>query len=826
MKLKMLFEKKSFRAASLIISGLLICGIIYGVWIKTKSDQNKFLEHPSEITVENNLISWNRIENATGYKISIDGEENEVTPPIFDLSGITKPKSYNIRIKALGNKIEHFDSNWSQSVIVTRLPAPVLQITKTKLIWNQINGNSGYELYCNDKYMAHIKKDVTEYDLLNINADYKFQIQTKGDNFYILDSPFSEKVSVKKLDMPSNLQINETQMSWDAVAGADLYLIGGDFTPLETYETLYDLQSVKPGIYNVSVQAISNREDLFASDKNYIKVTIEKKPLGRLSGVSIQGNRLIWDRLENASGYKILIKQNQTLYKEITEGPVENFADLLEIGLSDGTYTIEIYALGNDIYKNSEKESVSYIKTTPTAQIPNLDPIKNAAIHNGVLKWNAVSNASGYVVNMTLDNVSVYNTNVMRDDKLELDIPELNLEAGNYIVTLYALGNAQYNNSPVVSIPYVVLKLESPENLTHKGTQLSWKNVSNADGYRVTIGNQDPVEVTGNTYDYNTILNPGSYTFSVQAVSHNREIQNSRPSILKYTEPKHDLGSIVNCRIEYGVFKWDALDNATGYIVDIKTSKGNTLKTFEKAATNDLEVDLYASELPLGDYIITIYALGDAFYNNTSQVTMNYQEKMIRDAEVRANFNYGNKYQDSSDYWVQHYLNFSLKQGFTFDNLTVPQTEWNTVYTAFLAGSGAIKDTAAAAIGNDIIVTYYYKDDNNQNVVLLTTGNAPFVKNKLWGSWLWRYNGSIFTQLQGNIVSPFSIGGIVPPATTLQVSANIGHKNPAGDNTSISSTQLSDIKGKFLYADIDLIIRNGTAVQSYRETIRIKITDF
>ena len=162
----------------------------------------------------------------------------------------------------------------------------------------------------------------------------------------------------------------------------------------------------------------------------------------------------------------------------------------------------------------------------------------------------------------------------------------------------------------------------------------------------------------------------------------------------------------------------------------------------------------------------------------------------------------------------------------TFDNLNVPQTEWNNVYTAFLAGSGKAKEDAAEAIGNDIIVTYYYKDDNGQNTVLLTAGDAPFVKNKLWGGWLWRYNGTGYAQLQGNMISPFSIGGIVPSTTTLQVSANIGHKNPAGDNTAISSTKLSDINGKLLYVDIDLIIRNGNAVHLYSETVAIEITNY
>jgi len=827
LKIKTLFEKKLFRIISLAVAILLIGGFIYGTWINKSSSQNKILEHPGEITVENSLISWNRVENALGYNVSVDHEENEIEEPIFDLSGFTAPKDYNVRIKALGNKTEYFDSDWSQAVKVTRLPAPSLKITKTKLIWNQIEGNNGYELYCDGKYLAHIKKDVNEYDLLNINVECKFQIQAKGDSFYILDSPFSEEISANKLDMPSNLQFNGTHISWKAVDNADKYLIEGDLPSAETESAAYNLQALRPGVYNVSVQALSNREDICNSDKSHIKFSVEKKSLGRLKGVAIEGDRLVWTRLENAGGYKISIKQNQTVKKEIIENATEEFADLLEIELSDGKYTIEIYALGNDIYKDSGKESVSYIKTSKSAQKPELNPIQNAKIHLGVLKWDAVPNASGYVINMTLDNVRVYNTNIAGNGQRELDIPKLNLEAGQYKVTLYALGNNQYNNSPVVSMPYNIIRLGAPENLAFKGTQLSWKSVSNADGYVVTFGSMEPVEVSGNTYNYDKALNPGTHTFSVRAVSHNREIQNSSLAVLHYTEPKHSLGGISNYRIEYGLFKWNALEHAAGYIVAVKShDKTNIVHTFEKAPANDLEVDLYALELPLGNYTVTIYALGDAFHSNTNEVSVDYQEKMIRDAEVRANFNYGSKYQDPSDYWVQHYLNFSLKQGFTFDDLNVSQAEWNTVYTEFLSESGTTKESAAKAIGNDIIISYYYKEDDGQNTVLLTTGGTPFVKNKLWGGWLWRYNGIEYTQLQGSMVSPFSIGGIVPSATTLQVSANIGNKNPAGGSVAISSTNLSAIKGKLLYVDIDVILRNENAVRLFKETVTIEIANY
>ena len=826
MKLVKLLKRKAFYVIGLTLVVGVAGVVVYGVWAGNRSGQHEILSPPGAIMVENSLISWDHVDNATGYIVSVDQEENEIQGAVFELSGLVESKSYHLRVRALGDNVRYLDSDWSSLVTVTRLPAPVLMLTNQKLGWNQIEGNQGYELYCDGKYLAHLARDATEYDLLKIEPGCKFQIQAKGDTRHMLDSPLSQAVGATKLNAPSNLRVDEMQLKWGAVEGAEGYLIEGEVPLMETPNTSYDLHGITPGVYSVTVQALSNRDGIYPSDKSVIEIAIAKKTLGDLSGVEVKQGRLVWTRLENASGYKILIKQNQILRKEIIEGPEEEFADLLALGLEPGTYAIEIYALGNDIYRDSEKVVVDYVKAGQKLPKADLGAIQNAVLHQGVLSWDALPNASGYVVNMTRDDVKIFNTNIGGDDPLELDIPGLNLENGTYTILLYALGDEQYNNSAVVSIAYTIIQLGAPQALTATDTQLSWKEVSGADGYVVVMGTQAPVEVPKNTYRWEGALTPGAYTFSVQAVSKNREVQNSAPAVIRYTQPKRTLGNVANCRIEYGVFKWAALEHATGYVVAIKThDKTSVLQSFEKAPTNGLEVDLYALDLPLGNYCVTIYALGDATYDDSGEVSVNYQEKMIRDAEVRANFNYGNQYQDVNDYWVQHYLNFSLKKGMTFDTLNVPQSEWNTVYTAFLAGDDAAKSQAAAVIGNDIIITYYYKDEAGNNRVLLTNGAAPFVKNKLWGGWLWRYNGNAFAPLQGDIASPFSIGGMVPAATKLQVSANIGYRNPAGSNVAVSSTQLADIKGRVLYVDVDLIIREEGNVHFYKETLALEIAN-
>ena len=288
--------------------------------------------------------------------------------------------------------------------------------------------------------------------------------------------------------------------------------------------------------------------------------------------------------------------------------------------------------------------------------------------------------------------------------------------------------------------------------------------------------------------------------------------------------PTPALGELQNARVAYGLLTWDALPNATGYAVAVEHND-EILYNFA-AATDERAIDLYALDLPLGNYALTLQALGGNDYEDSPVLRLAYHEAMIRDVEVRANFNFGRAYDDEQDYWLQHYLDFNLKRGMVFDLPSVAPEHWNDAYTAFLAGSPSEKANAAAAIGNDVIVTYYYLDDAGEPVVLLSTGGVPFVKNKLWGGWLWQRVGESYAQISGELIAPFSVGGVVPQSTALRVSANIGNRNPGGGGTTISSTQLEQLRGHTLYVDIDVIYRDGSTARCYKETAALNVPDW
>jgi len=797
----------------IISAAAFVTVLVFGVFHSAKAVK---LDAPSDLILDSELLTWQMNENSTGYIVSSGSDEIKIDRTFFDLGKLTEPGGYSLKVKALGDQNKFRDSEWSDTVDVIRLQSPVLSVGKTELTWNNVERNYGYELYQGGVFLAHIEKDVTFYKLLNETPNEDFQITAKGNGIDVLDSMRSQAVNAVQLPAPVNLTVSGNVLRWDAVAGADSYLIGDEFPVTSTTAAEYDLKFVPPGQYRTSIQAVSDDSTVCTSEKSFIDITVDKRELGDLVP-AITGNLLTWNRLENASGYQIIIKRGADVIKLIiVEKQSSPFLDLAGLDLYDAVYAVEITALGDGSFKDSPGKTLTYNRQTPVPK-PALEPITGARIEGGMLRWDSLAEAAGYVVHIASNDAVLHNVSVAPNEPLEVDIPSLQLAPAQYNISLYARGGEAHDNSPPVTLSYTVTRLPAPLQFSYNGMSLSWDAVEYADYYVVDFENQPSITLSETSLAISVW--PGEHRFTVKAVSNNREIQNSDNAVLNHTEAKWELGSIEGIRIETGIFRWNQMPHATGYIVRINAA-GGTLHTFEKAPENQPEVDLYTLDIPLGSYEVILQALGDENYNNTAETATAYEEKMIRDARVRANFNYGNKYVDISEYWVMHYLNFSLKQGFTFDVINAPQEQWNTLYTHFLGGDEQQRQAAAMVIGNDIMVTYYYHNDDAP-VVLMTTTGIPLVKNKLWGGWMYHYNGVQYVRLPGDIMEPLSIGAIVPKGDNLQVSSNIGRKNPAGGMT-MNTTQLDDIRGKTLYVDVDVII-NGAA---YKETVAIEVPDF
>ncbi len=520
---------------------------------------------------------------------------------------------------------------------------------------------------------------------------------------------------------------------------------------------------------------------------------------------------LTWDAVPNADSYFVTFGSDPAV--EVTTN------SYTKTGFVPGNYTATVKAHSNDAgFEDSNVATLNILAKL------NLGAIQNAAITNGVLTFDALANATGYVA-----TVNGTDHAIAAAGPLQLDIRTLSLPVGSYSITLYATGDSSYNDSATVTIPYSVIQLAAPALTYNPATDaLSWNSITNADRYYVTIGTNATVTVTGAiSYSLSTYA-PGTYTMTVVASnSTNSDFRNSSAGTLSnVTVPKRNLGALQNCKITSGKFTWDALTNAPSYQIVIKDSGNDPVGSpYNYATTDTRSLDIYALDLPLGDYTINIKAVGNSNYNDSATVSVSYSEKVIRDLATRANFHFSNTYAaDTTKYWMQDFVDFSLREGMTFDMpTTLVPNDINAAYLALLtsAPGSAQNDAAAAVIGNDVIVSFFY-NNGTTDIPLTTTTGLYLIKNKIWEGWLWESDdGDPYAVISGTVPTT-TIGGVVTAGKNLRVSSNIARAATAPVDP-ITSYDLDLVEDGVLYTQVDVIYKTGATVKVYREKVALDV---
>ena len=178
----------------------------------------------------------------------------------------------------------------------------------------------------------------------------------------------------------------------------------------------------------------------------------------------------------------------------------------------------------------------------------------NINVYNGVIVFNAVTDAEQYVININNQELIVnsnYSNDVsIIDNKINYNANKLFKIGESYSIKIKATADEKEDSSYSTPISYKHTKLLSkPENIKIINTVLTWDLVNNADVYLIKIlapyndpildeaGNEligdDPETIakadlteysfSTNTFDFNSLLTEaGDYKFYINAVNSNR----------------------------------------------------------------------------------------------------------------------------------------------------------------------------------------------------------------------------------------------------------------------------------------------------------------
>ena len=113
--------KKIKRNCIIIFLSIIACICLFASCesLFSQEDSNTLqgeLSAPKNVKIENETLVWDEVENATGNLIDINGEEYESETNSLDIFLITTiPKSYTMKVMALGNLKNLADSAWSET---------------------------------------------------------------------------------------------------------------------------------------------------------------------------------------------------------------------------------------------------------------------------------------------------------------------------------------------------------------------------------------------------------------------------------------------------------------------------------------------------------------------------------------------------------------------------------------------------------------------------------------------------------------------------------------------------------------------------------------
>ncbi len=257
-----------------------------------------------------------------------------------------------------------------------------------------------------------------------------------------------------QLDAPV-ISLNDSVVSWGAVNNADHYLVFIGTNSEQTSETSFDLstQSLAVGSYDIYVVAAADSSLSLPSNSVTYVVADTNQSVSTPTNVAINSGVVSWTAVTGADSYIVSVDgTNHTT--------TSTSFDLSTLSLATGNHSVTVIAVSGT-NQSTASTAVTYNVTEST--ITELDTPTNVAINNGVVSWNAVTNAISYIV---IVDETEYPVNA-----LSFDLSTLNLSVGSYDVTVVAV-NGDVRSDETTTLSFTV-EQQANEDLVYEAALLA-----------------------------------------------------------------------------------------------------------------------------------------------------------------------------------------------------------------------------------------------------------------------------------------------------------------------------------------------------------------
>ena len=116
--------------------------ILSAVIVYSGCSKKVTLAAPSDLQINEKVLTWSKVENASGYMVDIDGKQTLSDENSFNLSGLNELKTYVIKVRALGDGGKKYESSkWSDSKEYTPQPEAEESLS---YVYVDVDGISGW----------------------------------------------------------------------------------------------------------------------------------------------------------------------------------------------------------------------------------------------------------------------------------------------------------------------------------------------------------------------------------------------------------------------------------------------------------------------------------------------------------------------------------------------------------------------------------------------------------------------------------------------------------------------------------------------------------
>ena len=629
----------------------------------------KTLDTPSNVSIEQNTISWQAVENADFYEVTINGQVYRVFDTSLSVSMLSQNGKYEVFVVAYSNLSTYSNSEKSETIKYdTRqsFSAPtdfslnketqILSWTKVENVQNYvltINGspitltNKNYKTSGN-KILVDLK-DYTEY--IYDGFENTLSVCSAETSKYKASEQSQVLVLVKKAEQsaPQNIKVTKSgtkvYLTFDellsATNGYTYFVDDGEGIVIDGSGAEISSNFDQFGEYKISVlanQVLSQNGECIFEQSPKADAIFENIPTfvgQKVQNILVTKQNLSFDNFEEANLYQIKITkkfydQNDVVadFSITSQEFLQNNCKIdISAYTSDvGKYLIEVFAsqVGREekIYQSDvakdESFKVATILQTPTLIVQNDGTDVKITVQN-------LDYASSVLVYLNDENSPIINVSNIVDGTVTQNISKALLSNGDNQFFCKAVGDKDLFFDSAFSDfeNFKIAQINAPTNLKVSSTGiLTFIYSGDFDKFLIYVNGNQVGESTSTQYDLN-LSQAGKYVIYVSATYQGSEGQLSQQVTFLKTQK---LSAPTNLRVANKILSFDAVPYASSYDIYITNSKHNDYLAFSKATSTKLS--LTDNMLATGNNQIKIVANGDGEVYFTSDFSATYSFKL------------------------------------------------------------------------------------------------------------------------------------------------------------------------------------------------------